>query len=177
MQSNVFFVFSKCVNVVVVVVAVSFAGQLDSGIVFVVGLIRAMVHGSSTLVVHASKLSNDITQYAKHFARGVFRWLSPALRRTDRSHANAADCAIAGGSRMTADHKVMVPGQECGPLTEMLARSLKKGDLIWCAEKAVPLEKVSEHWRTTQVVEVTLRHVGRPRRSTQRTRMRPCAAG
>jgi len=55
---------------------------------------------------------------------------------------------------VTADHRIVVPLD--GSMAEKRAAELKKGDLVYCKDQPVPLEKVSSHWMTTRVVEVKL---------------------
>mmetsp|Transcript_129260 Transcript_129260/g.326280 ORF Transcript_129260/g.326280 Transcript_129260/m.326280 type:complete len:401 (+) Transcript_129260:31-1233(+) len=54
---------------------------------------------------------------------------------------------------VTGDHRVLIPGPD-GSFAEKLAGDLKTGELVFCAEKPVPLEKVAAHWCSTKVVEV-----------------------
>jgi len=56
---------------------------------------------------------------------------------------------------VTADHRVAVPDDEGGPTGEKRASQLRKGDLVFLGEHAVPLVKeVCPHWMRTAVVQL-----------------------
>jgi len=57
--------------------------------------------------------------------------------------------------QVTADHRIVIPCDEspCGK-TDIVAKALRVGDLVFCGEQASKLVKVTSHFLRTEVVRL-----------------------
>jgi len=105
---------------------------------------------SSTIEVTALKPGDKVLDFEGQ-SLDVVEVRTHAEARRLIAHLKTRTTSLA----VSADHRIVVPGPANSPLAEKPAGELKQGDLVFCAEKAVPLEKVSVHWLNTMVVEVS----------------------